>query len=125
MPLPISLVVKKGSKIFFCSSAAMPEPVSVTAIITYCPATSSGSCTACSLETTAFDTAIVSLPPAGMASRELVARFMMACSNWPGSATHGQRSAATAVSTEITSPKLRRSMSSRLPISSPASITFA
>ena len=35
MPLPTSLVVKKGSKIFFITSGSMPVPVSATSISTW------------------------------------------------------------------------------------------
>ena len=34
---------------------------------------------------------MVSLPPVGMASRALTARFMRTCSTWPGSALTGPR----------------------------------
>ena len=40
IPVPVSLVVKKGSKSRSCSSGGMPEPVSVTAIATSSPSSS-------------------------------------------------------------------------------------
>ena len=87
VPLPISLVVKNGSKIFWRTSGGMPSPVSVTSIITWSPA---GMPAGRSPSTGQLAVRIVRLPPPGIASRALTARFTITCSNWFTSALIGQ-----------------------------------
>ena len=115
VPLPISLVVKNGSKIFSISSGGMPWPVSRTSISTWSPAgvpprpsaeAGPGSVT--------FSVRIISLPPSGIASRALTARFTITCSNWLTSAFTGQTSRPCFSSRATRSPssRLSRSVSS-------------
>ena len=47
---------------------------------------------------------MVSVPPSGMASRALTARFMRTCSIWPGSALTGPAPAPSAVTSSTSSP---------------------
>ena len=54
---------------------------------------------------------MVSLPPSGIASRALTARFRIALSSWFGSACERHRPPASTVSTAISSPSVRRSRS--------------
>ena len=62
-----------------------PMPVSVTESIDVPPAPRCGAPAYALVESTAF-VSIVSVPPSGMASRALTARFRMTCSTWTGSA---------------------------------------
>jgi hypothetical protein len=72
-PLPISLVVKKGSNAFARTSSLMPVPVSLTDTTAYSPAgKSAGRSTPLSV---ALLVSIVNVPPRGMASRALMARL--------------------------------------------------
>ena len=72
-PLPISLVVKNGSKALARTSFVMPEPVSVTVIVTYSPA--GGSSDLSGGPTVELAVSNVTLPPICIASRALIARF--------------------------------------------------
>jgi hypothetical protein len=71
VPLPISLVVKKGSKARALTSGRMPIPVSRTAIAMQRAAGRPPSGRTFALETR-------SVPPFGIASRALTARFRIA-----------------------------------------------
>ena len=124
MPLPSGLVVKKGSNTRSRTSGGMPLPVSVTASITYwpgrdivldghsgrragrCPPRSSG------------------VPCPFMASRALIARLRMAFSIWLGSTRVFHSPPETTVSTSISSPSARRSMSSMPLMKRPTLTTF-
>jgi hypothetical protein len=76
VPLPNSLVVKNGSKIWSSTSGAMPVPVSATVSTTYGPGRASGSRRASASPSTRFTAVISSRPPSGMASRALTHRFI-------------------------------------------------
>ena len=78
MPLPMPLVVKNGSKIFAITSGLMPVPVSEISSNTYSPGVkpAAGLMRWLSRSVT-FCVRIVSLPPLGIASRALRARFRM------------------------------------------------
>ena len=108
VPLPVSLVVKNGSKIRALVASSMPQPVSVTASIanrrTAAASRSraySGSCSTLAVST-------VSLPPVGIASRAFTTRFMSTCSSCPTSARTDSRSGASAIVTSMSSPITRR-----------------
>ena len=53
---------------------------------------------------------MVSLPPRGMASRALTARFMMTCSIWPGSAFTRPSAESNTVESSTSSPIRRRNI---------------
>ena len=53
---------------------------------------------------------MVSLPPEGMASRALTARFMMTCSICPASARTGQRLGLGTMTRSMSSPIMRVSI---------------
>src|ERR1035438_8210022 len=88
LPLPCSLVVKKGSNNRERVSASMPDPVSLTASITYAPGFTPAFLAAAS-SSSRLEVSSTSLPPLGMASRALVARFTMACCIWAPSICTG------------------------------------
>jgi hypothetical protein len=75
VPLPTSLVVKKGSKTRSRISGGIPQPVSVTDTSTYDPGKHPA--TAPSSRTT-FRVSISSTPPSGMASRAFRAKLRRA-----------------------------------------------
>ena len=77
VPLPNSLVVKNGSNIWAFVFASMPQPVSVTASITCGPGSVEAAGRHTRSSSSTFEVSMVSLPPAGMASRAFTARFMM------------------------------------------------
>ena len=88
VPLPSGLVEKNGSNACSSTSGAMPEPVSVTATITYWPGATS--CRrAYSSSSVALPASSVSRPPdwpwPSMASRALIARLSSAFSICAGS----------------------------------------
>src|SRR5467141_1050876 len=89
VPRPAGFVVKKGSKIRDFVFSSMPHPVSVTASITYSPGITETCCAAYASSSVALLVSIVTVPPSGIASRALIARFMMTCSIWFGSAREG------------------------------------
>ena len=80
IPVPSGLVLKKGSKAWAWVSESMPVPVSRTFSITYWPELI---CTCCEVYMSLISTFVVSkmiLPPLGIASRALIARFIKTCS---------------------------------------------
>ena len=81
VPSPISFVVKNGSKMFSSRSGAMPVPVSATRDAGMGPASR-----------TTVSAVMRSVPPSGIASRALIARFTRTCSSWARSATTGTTS---------------------------------
>ena len=96
MPLPVILVVKKGSKMRPTVSTSMPLPVSLIAIADIgSPAPED-----------TFDTAIRSVPPSGMASRALEATLRIADWSWLRSTVTGQLPPRL-VSIRIRSPIVR------------------
>ena len=102
----LSFVVKNGSKILARVAASIPQPESATERTTNGPAASSvGTCSG-----STFAVLIVSVPPAGMASRAFRARLTSTCSTWPGSACTSPRSAPSAVTTSMCSPIRRCSI---------------
>jgi len=86
VPLPASFVVKNGSKTRSCVFSSIPMPVSDTVRTPKEPALRWGRHRTKSSERTAAAVSIVSRPPAGIASRALMTRFMITCSIYPGSA---------------------------------------
>ena len=100
VPLPSSLVVKKGSKICALVSASMPEPVSETIRRTVSARAS---------------VAIVSRPPVSIASRALIARFITTCSSWQRSATSGQGASSSSKRSSNCAPIRRASSGPHLP----------
>ena len=58
-----------------------------------------------------FAVAMVSVPPSGIASRALIARFRITCSICTGSISAGQRFSSSFVSTRIARPSVARSRS--------------
>ncbi len=114
MPLPTSLVVKKGSKMWVLVASSMPCPVSVTESNTYWPAVIGGRLTASSSPMARFEVRTVSWPPFGMASRALTARFRITCSICPGSAFTAASLGSGKNSNSMCSPMRRGSI---LPIS--------
>ena len=72
----------------------MPYPVSVTLSRTYRPGRAGGHAATESGSMVTLPVSIVSVPPSGMASRALTARFTSTSSICPGSASTGHRSAA-------------------------------
>ena len=83
LPFPIAFVVKNGSNTLARTSSLIPVPVSLTATITYSPDKCSGRRGS---PAPTFSLEIVRMPPVGIASRALIARFRTASSSWPGSA---------------------------------------
>ena len=84
----------------------MPQPESATERTTNGPAASSvGTCSG-----RRSPSLIVSVPPAGIASRAFRARLTSTCSTWPGSACTSPRSEPSAVTTSMCSPIRRRSI---------------
>ncbi len=112
LPLPSGLVEKKGSKACSRTSGVMPQPLSLTAIITYWPAATSGGAPPQHSSNTALATSMRRWPVLFMASRALMHRLSTAFSTCTVSTRVFHRSAAMRVSTSISSPRLRRSMSS-------------
>src|SRR3984893_11044231 len=112
LPLPISLVVKKGSTALPRTSSVMPSPLSATEISTYSPGRRSGGV---SLRLT-LAVRIVKRPPAGIASRALIARFNKTSSICVGSTNEGQSPSVSTVSIRTVAPIVRNSRS-------PASLT--
>ena len=80
VPLPTGLVVKNGSNALAITSGVIPEPVSETASITYCPLSISASA-ACWASISTLLVSISSRPPSGIASRALTARLRMTFSS--------------------------------------------
>ena len=76
MPSPTPFVLKNGSKARAATSEVMPNPSSLTVILTYPPGESSGSRFMLSALRVTLSVWIVSLPPAGMASRAFTTRFI-------------------------------------------------
>jgi hypothetical protein len=74
VPLPISLVVKKGSKIRSRTSGIMPVPVSVMLNTTYGPGMAFS--TVKSFCSSILAMVMLRLPPWGMASRALMPKFI-------------------------------------------------
>jgi hypothetical protein len=70
------LVVKKGSKILPTTSGAMPTPVSVTLRRTCGPGVTPGTLAANAPSSWTFSNAMLSVPPAGMASHAFTHRFI-------------------------------------------------
>jgi len=91
-PLPPPFVVKNGSKIFSITSGGMPLPVSETSSSTYSPGLNPCSRNLWLSGSVTFAVRIESLPPSGIASRALTARFTITCSSWFRSALIGQTS---------------------------------
>src|SRR6202048_4308458 len=85
VPLPTSLVVKKGSKTRSRTSGGIPQPVSVTDIFTYDPGKHPS---AARSSRTTFRVSISSTPPSGIASRAFRARLSRAVSSSDGSTWH-------------------------------------
>ncbi|MNT57353.1 hypothetical protein D3C72_1947150 [compost metagenome] len=92
MPLPTSLVVKKGSKILSMISGGIPVPLSATSTITMSSAGNSGRPSAAISFASTLRVLMVILPPSGMASRALTQRLMSTCSNCDRSVFTGHRS---------------------------------
>jgi len=112
VPLPVSLVVKNGSKTFDRVASSMPIPMSVTASITYAPLRMSGwQCTWVSSSST-LAVSIVSLPPCGIASRAFTARLSTICVICVGSASTRPNPADALTTSAMSSPIRRRSIGS-------------
>ena len=89
----------------------MPAPVSETDRRTYSPGSPPTSLATSLSSSTTLLVSITSLPPAGMASRELMARLSTAFSTSLGSAWTDHRRGASSVPSAIASPSVRRSSS--------------
>ncbi len=92
MPLPISFVVKNGSKILSFTSGGMPWPESSTSIATYSAAGSAPSSKSAHSAGVTLRVRRMISPPSGIASRALTMRLTTTCSNWLRSALTSQRS---------------------------------
>ena len=90
----------------------MPLPVSVIANSTYCPGSTSTCRAAYASSRAAFAISIVSLPPSGIASRALIARFKTADWNSDVSTVVFHNPPAVMHSTVIDSPTARRTSGS-------------
>ena len=88
MPLPVVLVVKKGSIARLSVSSSMPTPLSLT---------DSGDHRAALARRSWRAVRMVSTPPSGMASRALTAMLSRADSSWARSASTVQASSASSV----------------------------
>jgi len=81
VPLCVSLVVKKGSKMRLRVAASIPVPVSDTLSRVKSPDRASGFFSVSAMVTLAAEVVMVMRPPRGMASRALSVRFMITCSS--------------------------------------------
>ena len=117
VPLPAAFVVKNGSKMRACVASSMPTPVSVTEIFTYEPGLMPRYLLATSSSTSAFDVAICSEPPFGIASRAFTTRFISTCSICPASAFVAPSPGPGAKVSSTSSPSSRRSIFSSPPMS--------
>ena len=110
MPFPRSLVVKNGSNSRASTSGPMPMPVSLSIRRTCGPFADPGCAATKASFSTTLSVVIRSVPPDGIASRALTARFMMTCSIWPGSAlmrrTRSPRAGIKVMSSPITRPSM-------------------
>ncbi len=109
MPLPTSLVVKNGSKIWPILSGSMPEPVSDRDTATKSPAPPACPRRAGIWE--AASTRTVSVPSPSMASRAFTAMLTRAVSNCATSASTKQRSAVASVTIRMREPTMVRTIS--------------
>ena len=116
-PLPRSsaLVLKNGSKTCCSTSLDMPSPVSLTSSTTWGPALRPSTARSAAMITSA--TASRSIPPAGIASLALIARFRMALSSCVGSINATIGASPCVTSTWTASPRLRRKRSNMPSIS--------
>ena len=96
VPLPASLVVKNGSKMRSRIASGMPSPVSSTVSHTCSPSSA--------------PVRMVSVPPSGIASEALTARFISTCWSWPRSALTGRASGASSISSAMFARTSRRSI---------------
>ncbi len=103
------LVVKNGSKARSTTSLAMPIPVSATRNNTYEPGLSAEWAAASSALSSTSSVVSSSVPPAGIASRALTARFITICSICAASASTAPR-ARSAVTRRMSSPSRRSSI---------------
>src|SRR5262252_5851121 len=85
LPLPISLVVKKGSNTRSRTSFGIPAPVSSTEISIHGPGDEAPCSDTRPGSHSIYASAIVSVPPFAIASRALTARFNNAASSSDGS----------------------------------------
>ena len=102
VPLPFSLVLKKGSNMRERVSSSIPMPSSLTVSITpACPARSG--CTDDQYDLM-FVVSIANPPPSGIASRAFTTRFMITCSTCPGSALTRPSAGSRRNSSSISGP---------------------
>ena len=76
VPLPFSLVVKKGSNARRRVASSIPKPESVTESATWGPGERPVRSAACSESRATVEVRKTSRPPSGIASRALMARFI-------------------------------------------------
>src|SRR5689334_6159358 len=107
------------------SSRGMPTPLSDTASITWGPGREPTLRRTYSSSRSAFAVSTTSWPPRGIASRALMARFITTCSIWPRSAFTWPRVAARFVTSAISSPMSRASISFMSVMTTPRSSTTA
>ena len=87
VPLPTSFVVKNGSNNRDITCGVMPVPVSLTVMTWKVPGATGGCALTSSASSSTAAVPIVKVPPSGMASRALTARFNTICSSCAQSAT--------------------------------------
>ena len=104
--MPSGRVVKNGSKRRSRCSFAMPVPSSRTTSATYDPGWVPGCSPTKAASRSASAVSMVSRPPAGMASRELMTRFVITCSSPARSAFTRPRAAG--ITTRLMSSPMRR-----------------
>ncbi len=95
VPVPIGLVVKKRIENLVEDFGRMPVPVSATSSTTCGPAAGAAQAFANSASTVSARASSVSRPPAGMASRALMQRFMSTWCRWVRLPRTAGRSGAT------------------------------
>ena len=110
VPLPTPLVVKNGSNTRARTSSLIPCPVSDTVSCTVCPARNSPVSVVIIAGTSSSEVSTTSVPPSGIASRALTARFSTTCSICPGSIRTGGRPGCSRETNVTCSPISRRSM---------------
>ena len=108
VPLPVSFVVKNGSKMRACVSSSIPTPVSLTVSSTLGPGVTLAKRLLRPACISALAVVMRRSPPVGMASRAFTARFISTCSIWIGSTRTLPRSGARLVARRMSSPISRR-----------------
>jgi hypothetical protein len=107
VPEPAGFVVKNGSKIRAWTSSLIPSPVSVTVITTEGPRLARPASADAPFERL---TSIASVPPSGIASRALAARFSSTCSSCPWSTSTRHGSSQLRIRSATSSPIMRASI---------------